>query len=160
MSDDLKERLIGILTPHYPAIRSTGELSLLRALTEVLTPGGQLDPRALADVLPWEPRDFRIPGTVTVGANVSDALRVRQGVRIVYIDAYARTAPAGASLTLALAVNGGETDERISIPGGRVAGAQAANLIIPDGSLLTLNAKSAAGAANVTVTIWTVPAPR
>lgn len=157
MSDDLQERLVAILAPHFSGgVRPPGELALIRALTEILTPGGGLDRRALNEVLPWTGRDFWVAGTVPTGSNIAQELVVRQPARLIYLDARAKTGPAGSALTMTVTASG--VSENVSITAGSRSGTAAPrDARLAAGSVLVLNASSAGGAANLTVTAWLVP---
>lgn len=156
MSGDLHERLVGILADAWPDVRSPAELSRIRALAEILTPGGQLDRRALNEVLPWQARDFWIAGAVPTGSNIAQEFVIRQPSRLVYLDARARTAPAGSALTMTVTAPG--LSENVSITAGQKIGTAAPeNARLVAGAVLVLNASSAGGAQNVTVTAWLVP---
>lgn len=151
------ERLVAILTPALRSIRPDSEMAGVRALQVAIRPDGRIDPAAIADVLPWQPRDFWVSGTASVASNVAQMFRVRQHSRLVYLDARAKTAPSGGEWQGVVGITGGGVGENVSIVAGETSGSSVANLSIPAGSLLQLDVVAANSAANVTVTAWLVP---
>lgn len=151
------ERLVHAWTPAIRGLRPDSEMEHARAIVGAINRDGTINQLALFNVLPWQPRDFYVSGTASVAANVAQMLRVRQESRLVYIDAYAKTAPSGAEWQGVIAITGAADLENISISSGQTAGTSPSNMIIPAGSLLQLNCVAANSAANVTVTIWTIP---
>jgi hypothetical protein len=151
------ERLVHAWTPAVRSLRPDSEMEAARAMVGAINRDGTINPLAIFNVLPWQPRDFYVTGTAAIAANVGPMLRIRQESRLVYIDAYAKTAPSGGEWQGVIAVTGASDLENIAISSGETAGTSPSNVIIPAGSLLQLNCIAANSAANVTVTIWTVP---
>ena len=137
------------------AVRTSDERQKDAAVFSAFDASGRLKQNALTTVLPWQARDFHIAGAVTTGANVTEQLRIRQASRIVYLDAIAKTAPAGGPLIVI--VEGGATNENVSIAAGQTSGTSATNIAVSAGALLTLNVTAANGAADVTITVWLTP---
>lgn len=152
---NVHDRLVDILRPAVTGIRPAAEMAQVRSLQAAVDGSGHIKPSALTTALPWLARDFHIAGTVATGANVTEQLRVRQASRIVYLDAIAKTAPSTGPLIVV--VEGGATDENVSIAAGQTSGTSATSITVAAGSLLTLNVTAANGAADVTVTVWLVP---
>jgi len=151
------ERLVHAWTPAVRSLRPDGEMEFSRAVVGAIRRDGSINPLAVYNVLPWQPRDFFIAGTTAIAANVAQQFRIRQESRLVYIDAHARTAPTGGAWQGVVEITGGIPLENITITSGQQEGTSPSNNIIPAGSLIQLNCVAANSAANVTVTIWTVP---
>lgn len=149
------DRLVDIFKQTVTGLRPPAEMQHVRALQSAVDASGHIKPQALTTVLPWQPRDYHIAGTVTTGANVTEQLRVRQASRIVYLDAIAKTAPTGGPLIIV--VEGGARNENVSIAEGSTTGTSSTSIDVAAGALLTLNVTAANAAADVTVTVWLVP---
>lgn len=149
------DRLVDIFRPAVNGLRPNAEMRHVRAAQSAIDDSGHIKPQALTTVLPWQSRDFHIGGAVVTGSNVTEQLRVRQASRIVYLDALAKTAPSTGPLNIW--VEGGATNENVSVAQGQTSGTSATNIAVAAGAVLTLNVTAANGAENVTVTVWLVP---
>ena len=150
-----RDDLVNILMPEVRKMEPPGKLRHVRATLRAVDESGDVAAEALRQALPWQARDYHIAGTVTTGANVTEQLRVRQASRIVYLDAIAKTAPTGGPLIVV--VEGGATNENVSIAEGSTTGTSSTSIDVAAGALLTLNVTAANSAADVTVTVWLVP---
>lgn len=151
------ERLVNMWTPAVRSMRPDGEMESVRNLRGIVNLDGTINQQALYLALPWQARDFWIPGAASIATNVAQQLRYRQESRLVYIDAHARTGPSGGEWQGVVAITGGADLENVTITAGQVDGTSSTNVIIPAGSLVQLNVPAANGADSVTVTLWTIP---
>lgn len=154
-----RQRLKELWRPFAEAALPTGELRRRRAIDIAVNEDGGVNEQAIYQALPWHARDFHIAGILAASTNAAQEIRVRQPSQLAYVDASAKTAPAGGSLVMELSVAGGSAVQTIAITSGETAGASATSTYIPlpAGSLLRLSVISASGAADVTVTAWLVP---
>lgn len=143
--------LVSIFLPSVRRMRPPTELQHVRATRHAVDDDGGVAPEALRQALPWQPRDFSVSGAVSTGVDVAQQYRVRQPMKIVYLDAAVKTAPSGGALVMSVA------GENISIAAGQTTGTSPANRAIPAGTLLALTVSNASGAADLTVTVWLVP---
>lgn len=151
------DTLVQLLTPAMRSLRPGSEMSFMRALQSAINPDGTVNQQAFVSILPWQPRDFWVPGVAAIAADVAQNHRVRQPSRLVYLDAFAKAAPTGGEWQGVVNVVGTSTEENVSISAGTTSGQSVTSLIIPAGALLQLNVIAANTAEDVSVTAWLVP---
>lgn len=151
------DTLVQLLTPAVRSQRPDAEMAFWRALQSVINPDGTVNQQAILSILPWQPRDFWVPGVAAIAADVAQNHRVRQPSRLVYLDAVAKVAPSGGEWQGIVQISGASTEENVTISAGQTTGQSVTSLTIPAGSLLQLNVIAANDAEDVSVTAWLVP---